>query len=477
MRHRILGSFVLLLARFALGAGEALAAEPPELAGSMRVRGEAWSWFATPGRDDEYAFLGSLLRLSASQRLGGLDWQVEAAIPSLLSLPEDAVAAAPQGQLGFGGSYFAANGEADAAALVLKQGFVRFGWPRGPLPGDSLRLHSFRLGRFVLVDGAEVTPENPRLAALKSGRVAHRLVGNFGFSHVGRSVDGVQYTHAAPSLHLTAVAFRPTAGAFNVEANDQLDVDVLYLALTRSAAAADARLFLLGYHDRRNVTKTDNRPLAVRAAEREDVEVLTLGGHYLAAFGNFETLVWGAAQGGRWGALDHRATAFDLEGGYHWQGALKPVVRAGFFRSSGDGERGDGEHGTFFQVLPTPRIYARFPFYNAMNSTDAFVQASFEPAARLKVTSELHLLGASADEDLWYAGGGAFEAGSFGFAGRPASGGGDSARVLDLSLDYTLDARTSLTLYVAAADGGELARAIFADDSARYAYLEISRKF
>jgi hypothetical protein len=32
----------------------------------------------------------------------------------------------------------------------------------------------------------------------------------------------------------------------------------------------------------------------------------------------------------------------------------------------------DKTHGSFFQILPTPRPYARFPFYNMMNNEDFY---------------------------------------------------------------------------------------------------------
>src|SRR3712207_7868095 len=53
-----------------------------------------------------------------------------------------------------------------------------------------------------------------------------------------------------------------------------------------------------------------------------------------------------------------------FEGGFQPAGPLARVkawVRAGYFRGSGDGDAADDRHHTFFQVLPTPRIYARFP--------------------------------------------------------------------------------------------------------------------
>ena len=95
--------------------------------GSVRTRLEGWDWFKAPGAENAYAFPGTLLRLSFSQQRRDFDWTFEVAAPVLLALPNDAIAPAPQGQLGFGGSYFAANHNSQNAALVFpKQVFSRF---------------------------------------------------------------------------------------------------------------------------------------------------------------------------------------------------------------------------------------------------------------------------------------------------------------------------------------------------------------
>jgi hypothetical protein len=456
--------FVLLLAI----AGAAVA-DDVKLSGSVRGRAESWSFFEAPGFHDDYTFFAALLRVSAAQQVNpNLDWQFELAAPMLWNLPEHAVAPAPRGQLGFGGSYFAANGDTGAASIFPKNAFIRF------KSGNN----ALRLGRFEFIDGTEVTPKNATLAALKSARVAHRLIGNFGFSHVGRSVDGVQYGHNTPNLNFTALAFRPTVGAFNVDGLADLeDVTAFYGSATYSRANADERLFVIAYRDERGLVKTDNRPAAARNLDREDIDLVTIGGHYLAMFGDVDVLAWGAWQTGDWGALDHDAHAIALEAGYHFKGDRKPVLRAGVFVSSGDDDPADGEHGTFFQVLPTPRVYARFPFYNAMNSTDAFVQFSIKPHAKVTVTSEAHVLSLTENRDLWYAGGGAFEKSSFGFAGRPSNGNDDLARVIDLGIDYALDAKTSFTIYGAHATGVDVVESIFPESDASLVYLEVTRKF
>jgi hypothetical protein len=95
----------------------------------------------------------------------------------------------------------------------------------------------------------------------------------------------------------------------------------------------------------------------------------TVGGHYLHLFPTFQgpidLMLWGAAQTGMWGRLDHRAHAGAVEVGIQPDGLrwIRPWLRAGLFASSGDSEPTDGRHETFFQVLPTPQPHARFPFH------------------------------------------------------------------------------------------------------------------
>src|SRR5207247_7680984 len=75
---------------------------------------------------------------------------------------------------------------------------------------------SLKVGRMEFLDGAEVAPKNETLAALKRDRVAARLLANFGFTHVQRSLDGAQYALDRPTLNVTLLAARPTRGAFQV---------------------------------------------------------------------------------------------------------------------------------------------------------------------------------------------------------------------------------------------------------------------
>jgi hypothetical protein len=243
-----------------------------------RARLDTWQWFAAPPETAKYGYLQSLLLMGAAQHINRWDWQLELAQAAVLGLPRDAVAPSPaQGQLGLGGPYYASNGNnSDPAAAFLKLGFVRYNFGKGK---------NIRLGRFEFLDGQEMHPTNPMVAWLQNNRVQQRLIGNFGFSNAMRSVDGVEAHYGSRSWDLTAMAARADQGVFNMNGNPELNVDVQYLALTRTAAHGRvlARTFGIGYHDgRTGLTKTDNRPLPVRQADHKNIRLGTYGGDVIA---------------------------------------------------------------------------------------------------------------------------------------------------------------------------------------------------
>lgn len=454
--------------------------------GSLRLRVENYGWFETPNFVDDYTFGAATLRLSLGQQKEKYDWQVEGEFPVLFNLPERAVAPAPQGQLGLGASYFAANGGQDASA-VLKQAYVRV---KG-IFGD--KASALRAGRFEFVEGLETTPADATLAALKREHIAHRLVGHFGFSHVGRSFDAVQYVRSTAAGNFTFVGGRPTEGVFQLRSLKELDVDFWYGAYTKPIAgksvSSEFRALALHYHDGRGALKTDNRPLALRRTDTRNIRLTTIGGNYVTAVktacGTVDLLAWGVGQFGRWGNLDHRAGAFVFEGGFQPGGRLgakvKAWLRAGYSRSTGDGDPSDARHETFFQVLPTPRLYARFPFYNMMNNEDAYLQLKLKPHARLSLRADVHHLRLSNRHDLWYTGGGAFQEVTFGYAGRPGGGRKSLGTLFDLSADLNVTHTTTLTFYGAFVRGGGVQSSIYAAGGAhplaRFLYAELTRRF
>lgn len=450
------------------------------VSGSLRTRIESWDWFGGNPNGD-YAYSGSLFRLGLGQAKTARDWQFELAIPVLLGLPAQAAGAGPQG---LGANYFSANhGHTNAAMVFVKQAFLRFN-RLGGVEGQSLKL-----GRMELFDGAEVSPKNATLATIKRDRIAQRLLGSFGFTHVGRSLDGALYTMDKSRLNVTIVAARPTRGVFQVDGWGELNVSVFYAALTGqlgdTTSAGEWRLFGLRYRDRRhNVVTSDNRTLAARQADGSPVATGTFGGHYIRAVGTpsgaIDLLVWGALQTGSWGQLAHRAGAFAAEAG--WQPkvlqALAPWIRGGFDYGSGDADPSDTTHATFFQVLTTPRQYARFPFFNMMNSADWFGELSLSPSRRFKVRADVHALRLANANDLWYQGGGAFQPGTFGFVGLPSSGHRGLATLYDVSADLAVTPRLSVGGYYGYAAGGLVPKSIYAvPTDAALGYIELMFRF
>lgn len=448
------------------------------IAGSVRARGENWSWFEAAGADAGYTYGHTLVRLGATYTNPRLDLMIEGSQPTLIGAPTNAVASAPAGQLGMGASYRATNGS-KSAAIFVKQAFVRF-------KNVGAKGNMARLGRFEFLDGTESTPTDSALAWVKRERVAHRLLANFGFTVAQRSFDALHVARATPRYNLTLMAGMPTQGVFELNGQNTLsDIRVGYGALTIPSSRADFRLFGIRYEDRRSIAKVDNRPAAVRATDLSAVKVNTLGAHLAVAqpLGSAKTdlLLWGALQGGDWGAQSHTGNAFAIEGGIQPALALKPWLRVGFSQGSGDDTPGatvGGEHRTFFQMLPTPRIYARTPFYNMMNNRDLFASLLLRPAKATSIRTEIHRLSLTQGADLWYAGGGAYNKTVFGYQGRPSGGKEKLATVIDLGADRGFGPMTNVGVYLSSVLANDVVKFVHPNaESGRFVYVEVTRRF
>jgi len=420
-----------------------------------RIHPEAWQWFAAPPFTSSYAYAESLLRFGVAQRIRRWDWELEASQVALLDIPRDAISSdAAQSQLGFGGTFYAANNsQSNSAALFLKQAFVRYSFSK-----DDKRV---RIGRYEFFDGAETTPKNATVRWLQTYRVAQRLIGNFGLVNAQRSFDGFDGHYGNLSAgngdnwDLTAMVSRADQGAFADNGNPELNVDVQYLAYSRYALHQHLlwRAFGIGYHDgRTGVLKVDNRPLAVREADRKNIRLGTYGGDFIASMparkANFDLVGWGLLQNGSWGEQQDRAYAWLLEGGAQLRHVpTEPWLRGGYSATSGDNTPENNRHSTFFMILPSPYIYARALSYNMMNNKDGYVQLIDRPKKHLELRADLHWLRLSSSKDLWYQGGGAFNSTAFGYIGRPSGGYGSFASIADITCYWQLTSRLSFNTY------------------------------
>jgi len=234
---------LLLLLSGSAAIGQEPAAQPIQIggvtfSGSVRERYEVWNWFEPASENNLYSFSGTVVRFGFSQKHEHYDWNLEFESPILLGLPNHAANPAPLGQYGLGGSYYAANDKNQNAAFIFpKQAFLR-------VKGEHA---SLRMGRMEFTDGSEVTPKDPTLASLKADRIGQRLLGNFGYSDVLRSFDGMQFAYSNGPWTFTALGAVPTRGVFQVDGWGWVKTPVTYVALTRQAefgsSVAEWRLF------------------------------------------------------------------------------------------------------------------------------------------------------------------------------------------------------------------------------------------
>ena len=268
-------------------------------------------------------------------------------------------------------------------------------------------------------------------------------------------------------MNYTLIGAVPTRGVFQVDGWGWDDVTFGYASTSRQlntpATSGEIRLFGIYYEDFRPVTKVDNRS----AADHADIRIWTWGGHYVSdwktSVGTFDAMGELAVQFGNWGVLRQRASMFNTEAGFQpkVQQRLKPWLRGGYYYGSGDKNPNDGTHGTFFQLLPTARPYARFPFFDMMNNVDRFGMLTLRPHPRFTIHTEAHALRLASGADLWYLGGGAYQPWSFGYQGRAGNGATSLANLYDVNVDVTINSHFSVTPYYGFAQGKSVIQFIY----------------
>ena len=342
-------------------------------------------------------------------------------------------------------------------------------------------------GRHLIAEGAEVLSQDPTIDWIKRFRVSQRLVGPFGWSHVGRSYDGFTVSYTRDAYNLTVHGSHPTQAGFDLAGIKMIDdIDLLYTGfnITRPSFAktSDARLFYIYYADGRGLRPTDNRPAAVRNADRQHIAIHTGGGNLIHLLptpaGPIDLMGWGVGQGGDWGRQDHAAWALAFEAGWQPHGLpWKPWLRVGYNRSSGDDDPNDGDHETFFQILPTARVYSFTTFYNLMNNEDAFFQLILRPLKGLIWRTDFHNIRVSEKNDLWYQGAGATledRQVGFGYVGRPAFGKRGLFQIIETTLSYTVNKHVNVNVFFAHVFGDSIVDRIFPGDDANFGYIEMT---
>jgi hypothetical protein len=446
-----------------------IAGAPLILTGGIRTREYFWSYFdpapAANGRiQNQYNDQANVLRLGLGYQTHGVKVFAEMMNPALFNLPANALAFSPLGPLGLGATYYVTNRESLGSSVFLKQGFIEF-------ENDLLKGLDGKAGRFEFFDGADLIPVDPQLRWLVLNEIQQRLIGNFGWSDVMRSFDGGTVRYGKKNWNATLMVGIPTQGVFDLHGmNDVNKVNVAYGALNAGPdetwGNSVGRIFYVHYQDGRGLIPVDNEPAALAATNRAPIRIETIGADFVHTVrygpGAFDALVWGAYQFGSWGNQAQRAGAFTAQLGYrfsrvNWQ----PWLRLLYTFASGDSNPNNGTHGTFYPILPTPRLYALDPFYNMMNLKDAGAELMMNPAKRIKWRTTLHGLWLASSRDLWYAGGGAYNNTLFGCVGLPSHGHDYLATVMNSGPTLKIDRHLSISFYIGHAFGGPVVTANF----------------
>jgi hypothetical protein len=451
------------------------------VSGEVIARHESWDWFGDT--TDSYDFQFQRSRLNLDLQADSFELFVQPQWVSMWNLPDDAVSTPPAGPSGMGALYYAHNGDTTLNSIGLHQAYLQF---KKLLNSDT----KLTLGRMTY-DGIDYRnkEDGQKFNNLKNMRLADRLLSSFEWAAFARSFDGLRAETSLYDTYLTASWFYPTESGWERNFNETMeDVRIATLGLTlpkgKFLENAEISVFFNNYKDERECTqRIDNSGISL--VDETDIDIHVLGAHLVsiqkAGAGQWDYLVWGAYEWGDWYELDHKAYAFTAETGYQWvKSPWKPWVRVGYFIGSGDGDAGDGNHETFFQLTPGTRKYQLFPYYDLQNNESLYLQTFLFPTSKLKIRLDFAINSLSESEDRWYMGTGATqEAGNiFGYLGRPSGGSDDLSKEASITLMYQYREHLSFEAFYAHSWAGNVIENIYPESSdADYFFIQTSFKF
>jgi len=414
-----------------------------DIAAAARVRMEGWDTFSATNPDWDW-FTGTRLRLSLKYSYANkIALMIEGQHTRLNGLDADSAAPAR--------NYFVAGGlDSHAQGTSVRQAFLEL------RPGEGI---SLKAGRQDIKLGSEVTYAEPNWKYLKAARLGERLIGTVGWTHVERSNDAGTLTVDTGEHVFYAFAARPTTGVFDADSAYHPQRDLVYggaaWTVKRGEWLPNTELgaFAIAYDDDRAVTA---------GGIAGGVDVYTFGASALGVYpfgpGQLDALVWGAGQTGDFGPRDHSAYAGIVEAGYQLPAVWsKPWLRLGINFASGDGDPGDDEHHTFFNLLPTNHLYYGFADQLAFqNLKNLFLQLRLAPHEKIQLNAFVHYFSLMDADDARYGGTGAFNRKSFGYVATPSGGARTIGTEFDLVATIALHKSVTLELGGAHLEAGRL---------------------
>jgi len=442
-----------------------------QITASNRFRIELNNWWkAEPPQTSRYVFESNRFRLGIDAKWRWLEVFVDFQHSLLNDLPT--------GGPGPGNAYYANTPESFQQSPMLGQA-----WARAEYEGFSLKL-----GRMSYVGGLQAPVLNPTLDWIVENQIAQRLIGPFDFTATGRRFDGGQLQWQNENFNVNAFGFLPTWGGFEVDGNPNIsEINLGGLSFTvrdsPKLPRTTGRVFYIAYADDRDIVVLDNRPLAEREADvGKALEIHTVGANVVHVEplgpGLFDVMGWAVGQFGSWQGQRQLSWGVALELGYQLPDVWgSPWVRIGINSSSGDSDPSDGDHESFFQILPTARQYAQTPFYNLMNNTDVFVTWMMRFHERLRTQIDFHWLRVTESADYNYSGGGATSPTYFGYGGVPANGHNGLAFLLDIEVNFQVTKNLDIDIYYGHGFGQGVVTSNFLDRDLDYVLMEFVASF
>lgn len=254
----------------------------------------------------------------------------------------------------------------------------------------------------------------------------HRLVGNFGWSNIGRSFDGLRLTYLAAPVRVDFWGVSPkvygtntsAAPAFTPSNREHQEFYGVYASIKTAPVTVEPYVMYLldgGNAGELNAAGTALlSPIKAPAARGQNRVTVGVRADGKAASEAIDVTGEGAYQ---LGSMDARGTtpktdisayAVALKAGYTVPVAIKPRVGIEYDRASGDKDRTDDTLGTFENLFPT-----NHPFYGYMdyvgwrNMQDMRLSLSAKPSASTGVGLDYHRFSLAEKDDNWYAASGA----------------------------------------------------------------------
>jgi len=448
--------------------------------GKNRSRMYVWDYFSS-GADNEYDHYANQLRLGSWLHHEYFKFHIAYQYLQHGNLPTATSAGAGTGSLYYANSldreshgayikYLHVDIE-DILDIGLTGSVGRFNYSSGNM---------YKTGSgagYVKADASSAVSQ--KIDWVKGKRVADRLIGGFDWSEYQRSFDGFRLQWDCDKLHLSTAAFHPTQGGFEERAHRTIDgIDIIATELTAKkdvlAGGTEGQLFHYYYQDSRVVgaiARQDNSGKSIASGDEHDVDFHMIGGHLVGAYelgeGILDLLVWGGYQYGSWFELDHRAFAVALEAGYQFnQIPWKPHLRTGVNYGSGDPDAGDADHETFFQMLPTARLYSSSILYNMQNTRDIFGMLILKPHEKVLIRGDLHYVRLSESADRWYVGAGPISLNTAGgYAARSSGGEDELGTLVDIGIWWKALPDVSISGYYGHFFGGDVVEKFYTSDN------------